>query len=204
VAYGILYNRNRAAPVPDPSGPSRPVVRLDRSPAARDAARQAKAERERRDVDLVNDGLSMAEIAAREGVSERGMLKSIRALIARRGPEATDAFIAVQVNRLNEAPRTSYGAASEKTLATVDRVVGIACELGRRTALAAQRAEPNRVASHWKASIREPKSRRSALSLASRIGPRRGRRPIRPRIASCLPTSLRSSRKTEPNDPVNI
>jgi hypothetical protein len=59
------------------------------------------------------------------------MRKYVRALIARRGPEATDEFIAVQVNRLNEALRKSYGAMSEKDLATVDRVVRIVRELGR-------------------------------------------------------------------------
>jgi hypothetical protein len=79
----------------------------------------------------MNDGLSLAEIAAREGLSERGMRKYVRALIARRGLEATDEFIAVQVNRLNEALRKSYGAMSDKDLATVDRVVRIVRELGR-------------------------------------------------------------------------
>ena len=121
VAYGVQYNRNRAEPVSDPTRPT-PLNRLSaatvRSPC--DGARRAKAGRERRIVDCMNGGLSMAEIAAFEGVSDRGMCRSVRALIARRCPEAAGVFIAVQVNRLNEAQRTSYGAMSETYLASVD------------------------------------------------------------------------------------
>jgi hypothetical protein len=58
------------------------------------------------------------------------MRKSVRALIARRGPEAADEFVAVQANRLNEALRTSYGAMSETNLATADRAVRIVRTLG--------------------------------------------------------------------------
>ncbi len=73
----------------------------------------------------------MAEIAAREAVSELRALKSASALIACRAFEAADTLIAVQVNRLYQALRTPYGAMSARTLATVDRVVRIARELGR-------------------------------------------------------------------------
>ena len=63
------------------------------------------------------------------------MRKFVHALIVRRGPESADAFTAMQLNRLNEALRTSYGAMWETNLATVDRAVGIVRELGRRHGL---------------------------------------------------------------------
>ncbi len=94
-------------------------------------ARAAKDERERRVVDGLKGGLSMAEIAMREGISERGMRKYVRNLLARRAPEATGEFIAVQMSRLNEALLVSFGAMSGENLAAVDRVVGIVRELDR-------------------------------------------------------------------------
>ncbi len=63
------------------------------------------------------------------------MRKFVHALIVRRGPESADAFTAMQLSRLNEALRTSYGAMWETNLATVDRAVGIVRELGRRHGL---------------------------------------------------------------------
>ena len=48
---------------------SPPVVRRDRSPEARRAARAKKAERERRIVGLHNRGVSVDEIAGHEGVT---------------------------------------------------------------------------------------------------------------------------------------
>jgi DNA-binding NarL/FixJ family response regulator len=65
-----------------------PISR-DRSAAARCAARQERAEREASIVSLLNRGFSVAEIADRNGVSERAMRKSIRTLLARRAPEKT-------------------------------------------------------------------------------------------------------------------
>jgi DNA-binding CsgD family transcriptional regulator len=52
---------------------SPPAVRRDQSIAARRAARRKRAERERRIVGLLNDGHSVAEIAAREGLTQRRM-----------------------------------------------------------------------------------------------------------------------------------
>ncbi len=79
----------------------------------------------------LNGGLSMAEIARREGITERGLRKYVRNLIARRAPEATGEFIAVQMNRLNEALLVSFGAMSGANLPAVDRVVKIVRELDR-------------------------------------------------------------------------
>ena len=48
-----------------------PVQVRNRSIEARRAARVAKAQRERRIVDFMNRGISVAEIAAREDVTEK-------------------------------------------------------------------------------------------------------------------------------------
>ncbi len=115
---------------------SDPEIRCDRAPAARDRVRSvrsrpAKAERERRVVEGLKGGVAMAEIARREGISERGMRKYVKNLFARRAPEATGEFIATQMNRLNEALLVSFGAMSPENLPAVDRVVRIVRELDR-------------------------------------------------------------------------
>ena len=101
-------------PLSQPVGPAA-ALRRDRSPAARNAARQRKAEREMRIVGFLNRGVSIAEIAAREGVTERGMRKSIRGLLARRAPQPPAEFLALQVSRLHEALIVAYGECRELT-----------------------------------------------------------------------------------------
>ena len=98
-----------------------PTLRRDRSPAARNAARRRKANRERRVVSFLNRGASIAKIAAREGVTERGMCKYVRGLLARRAPQPLAAFLALQVSRLNEALIVAYSAMSGANLQAVDR-----------------------------------------------------------------------------------
>ncbi|HEY1454657.1 MAG TPA: hypothetical protein VGF57_14445 [Roseiarcus sp.] len=115
----------------EPVEPILPGPRRDRSAAARSAARRRRAEREAKIVDLLNRGLSIAEIADRNGVGERAMRKSIRALLARRAPAPPSEFLALQVSRLNEALLVSYGAMSASNLEAVDRVVKIVRELDR-------------------------------------------------------------------------
>jgi DNA-binding CsgD family transcriptional regulator len=65
----------------------------DRSIPARRKARQAKAERERGIVNLLNAGVSVAEIAAREGVS----LKRTRNLARIIGDNSTQSPIRTRV-----------------------------------------------------------------------------------------------------------
>ena len=116
--------------MPDPL--SDPKIRGDRSPATRPArSGPARAERERRVVEGLRGGVAMAEIARREGITERGLRKYVRNLFARRAPEATGEFIVTQMNRLNEALTVSFGAMSPENLAAVDRVVRIVRELDR-------------------------------------------------------------------------
>jgi len=98
---------------------------------ARRAARQRKASREKRIVESLNCGVSIFEIAEREDVSEKRMRALVRDVLARRMPEPPAQFLAMQVNRLNEALRLSFGAMSGANLQAVDRVVRIVRELDR-------------------------------------------------------------------------
>jgi hypothetical protein len=107
------------------------AVPRDRSVEARRAARQAKASRERRIIASLNRGVSVIVIAEREDVSEKRMRRLVRDILARRMPAPPTQFIAMQVNRLNEALRLSFGAMSGDNLQAVDRVVKIVRELDR-------------------------------------------------------------------------
>jgi hypothetical protein len=127
-------------PLSEPVEPAPPARRRDRSAAARRAARQRRAEREARIVDLLNRGVSVAEIADRDGVGERAMRKSIRTLLARRAPAPPAEFLALQVSRLNEALLVAYDAMSAVNLEAVDRVVKIVRELDRYHGFAVEAA----------------------------------------------------------------
>jgi len=123
--------------------PTRPAApRGDRSRAARASARRERAAREARIVNLLNRGLSIAEIADREGMSARGMRNNVRAILARRAPQPPAEFLALQVSRLNEALLVAYGAMSAENLDAVDRVVKIVRELDRYHGFAVQAATP--------------------------------------------------------------
>jgi len=128
--------------MPEPAEPAPPAPRRDRSPAARRAARQRRAEREARIVSLLNRGVSVAEIADRDGVGERTMRKYIRTLLARRAPAPPAEFLALQVSRLNEALLVASGAMSAVNLEAVDRVVKIVRELDRYHGFAVGAATP--------------------------------------------------------------
>jgi len=127
----VLFRPTENTLLSDPVEAAPPTLRRDRSPAARSAARRRKAERERRIVGFLNRGVSIAEIAGREGVTERGMRKYVRALLARRAPQPPAEFLALQVSRLNEALIVAYSAMSGANLQAVDRVVTIVRELDR-------------------------------------------------------------------------
>ena len=107
------------------------AVPRDRSVEARRAARQAKASRERRIIESLNRGVSVAEIAEWEDVGEKRMRALVRDILARRMPEPPAQFLASQVSRLEEALLASFGAMSGSNLQAVDRVVKIVRELDR-------------------------------------------------------------------------
>jgi DNA-binding CsgD family transcriptional regulator len=130
-AKAVLYLFSCAPTENALSAEPAPALRRDRSLAARSEARRKKAERQMRIVGFLNGGESIAEIAAREGVTERGMRKHVRGLLARRAPEPPEAFMALQVSRLHEALTVAYGAMSGANLQAVDRVVKLVRELDR-------------------------------------------------------------------------
>jgi DNA-binding CsgD family transcriptional regulator len=119
----VMIDRSNDHP---PSPPRR-----DRSLAGRRKARADKAARERRIVNLLNAGVSVAEIAQSEGVTDRNMRVTVREILARRAPEPPAEFLAVQVSRLSEALLVSYSAMGGGNLEAVDRVVKIVRELDR-------------------------------------------------------------------------
>jgi DNA-binding CsgD family transcriptional regulator len=128
--------------MPDMSAaPSPALARRDRSIQARRNTREAKADRERQIVDLLNRGLSVPEIANRSGVSIKHMRNLVRKILAERMPQPPGEFLALQVSRLNEALLISYSAMHNSATGTnfeaVDRVVRIVRELDRYHGFAA-------------------------------------------------------------------
>jgi DNA-binding CsgD family transcriptional regulator len=117
--------------------PNAPKSARPRQPASRAAARLNKARREQKIVALLNSGVSISEIAAREGVTERRVRQRVQEILARRAPSAPTEFVALQVSRLNEALLVSYSAMANQNLGAVDRVVKIVRELDRYHGLAA-------------------------------------------------------------------
>jgi DNA-binding CsgD family transcriptional regulator len=128
--------------MPDMSAtPSAALARRDRSIQARREAREAKADRERQIVDLLNRGLSVPEIASRSGISIKHMRNLVRKILAERMPQPPGEFLALQVSRINEALLVSYSAMHNSATGTnfeaVDRVVRIVRELDRYHGFAA-------------------------------------------------------------------
>ncbi len=104
-----------------------PVLRIgtrDRSPQAREAARVRKAEREARIIGLLNDGVSMRAIAAREDVSINRMRKVVRAILERRAPKPPMEYLAREINRLHEALPVAFDSMMDPTSAPNFRAIG--------------------------------------------------------------------------------
>ena len=99
------------------------TLKPHRRSASRAAARLRKITREQKIVALLNAGVSIAEIAGREGVTERRIRQRVQDILARRAPRAPAEFAALQVNRLNEALLVAYSAMGGQNLEAVDRVV---------------------------------------------------------------------------------
>ena len=80
---------------------------------------------------MLNRGVSMAELAAREGVTLRRMQIVVKDILARRGPPAPAEYLALQMSRLNEAMIVAYGSMASGNLSAVDRVVKLVREMDR-------------------------------------------------------------------------
>jgi hypothetical protein len=108
-------------------------------PAARSRSREARAAaraaRGARIVELMGAGMSMADIATREGVTMNRMRKVVQAIVEKRGPQAPAAYVARETERLNEALKIAYGAMAGPDggpdFAAVDAVVRIVRDLDR-------------------------------------------------------------------------
>jgi DNA-binding CsgD family transcriptional regulator len=105
--------------------------------SARAGARSGKAEREQKIIALLNAGVSIPEIAAREGVTERRIRQRVQDILARRAPRPPAEFVTLQVSRFNEALLVAYAAMGDQNLEAVDRFVRIVRELDRYHGLAA-------------------------------------------------------------------
>jgi hypothetical protein len=112
------------------------------------AARLRKAQREQKIIAWLNAGVSVPEIAGRQGVTERRIRQRVQEILAKRAPRAPAEFVALQVSRLNEALLVAYSAMANQNLEAVDRVVRIVRELDRYHGLAspdfADAPEPRR------------------------------------------------------------
>ena len=113
-------------------------------------------------VGFLNRGMSTAEIAAREGVTQHGMRKYVRGLLARRAPEPPAEFRALQLSRLNEALLVAYSAMSGANLQAVDRVVTIVRELDRYHGFAFADERATRRSSRPRAALPGPSHARGA------------------------------------------
>lgn len=108
-----------------------PPVRPDRSAEARREARRKKDAREKHIVNLLNRGVSMAELAARERVTLRRMQILVKIILARRAPSAPAEYLALQVSRLNEAMFVACGEMSKGNLKAVDQLMRLVREMDR-------------------------------------------------------------------------
>jgi hypothetical protein len=107
-----------------------PQPAKDRSRSRR-AARIEKFKRERVVIDYLNRGVSVREIAAQLGVTEKRMRAIVKEVLAAHMPGPPQEFVALQISRLNEALLVAYSAMSGMNLKAVDRVVRIVRELDR-------------------------------------------------------------------------
>jgi hypothetical protein len=111
---------------------SRPAPdRRDRSIEARLRARRKKGARERHIIDLLNRGVSLAEIAASRGVTLRRMQILVKTILARRAPAAPAEYLALQISRLNEAMYVAIGEMKKGDLRAVDWVMRLVSEMDR-------------------------------------------------------------------------
>src|SRR5271165_6625177 len=118
-------------------------------PKHKRASRRETAQRDARIVRALAHGEPIDEVAAREGLSLKRARERVAAAVARRAPEPTENFVAVQIARLNEAMLIAYGAMKDGNLAAVDRVLKITREYDRYHGLAltlARRAGPSQPA----------------------------------------------------------
>jgi hypothetical protein len=105
-------------------------------PRRKRATKRATVMRDMRIVRALAHGETIDEIALREGLSLKRARERVACVVARRTLEPTEAFIAVQVARLNEMMLVAYAAVKDGNMAAVDRVLKITREYDRYHGLA--------------------------------------------------------------------
>jgi hypothetical protein len=111
------------------ANPKPPPTRREKAVEARRNARLKRDAREKRIIDKLNRGMSLTELAAREGVTLRRMQILVRDILTRRAPSPPAEYLALQVDRLNEAMIVAYASMAGGNLKAVDRVVRIVREM---------------------------------------------------------------------------
>ncbi|HTR13548.1 MAG TPA: hypothetical protein VMI72_09935 [Roseiarcus sp.] len=107
----------------DPSAPKLPIRK-----------RSTKREmmlRDARIMDRLAAGLSIEELAAREGISPRRARDRVSAMLKREAANHPAEYVELQIRRLSEALLVAYSAMGGANLEAVDRVVKIVRELDR-------------------------------------------------------------------------
>jgi hypothetical protein len=103
--------------------PKPPPTRREKAAEARRKARLKRDAGEKWIIDKLNLSISVAELAARQGVTLRRMQILVQEILARRAPSPPAEYLALQVNRLNEAMIVAYGSMAGGNLKAVDRVL---------------------------------------------------------------------------------
>jgi hypothetical protein len=87
--------------------------------------------RDARILERLAAGLTIQEVALREGISPHRAREWVSAFLARQADDRPGEFIQMQIRRLSEAMLVAYSAMSGGNLKAVDRVVKIVRELDR-------------------------------------------------------------------------
>jgi hypothetical protein len=112
------------------------IEKRQRKSSPRAGARLRKAQGEQTIIAQLNASVSIPEIAARQGLTERRIRQRVQEILAKRAPRSPTEFVALQVSRLSEALLVAYSAMGNQNLEAVDRVVKIVRELDRYHGLA--------------------------------------------------------------------
>jgi hypothetical protein len=123
---------SRSRPWRNQKTPSRSRRRPAATGRSRPGGRRGKkGARERRIVDLLNRGVSTAELAAAEGVTLRRMQILFKTILARHAPSAPADYLALQISRLNQVTFVACGEMGKGDLKVVDRVIRVVGETDR-------------------------------------------------------------------------
>jgi len=111
-----------------PESAAEPTPKPQRKPRS---TKRAMMLRDARIIERLAAGLSIEELAAREGISPRRARDRVSAMLRREAANRPAEYVELQIRRLSEALLVAYSAMDGANLAAVDRVVRIVRELDR-------------------------------------------------------------------------